>query len=140
MLPVIVGCAQQGSGPAPLEVELDQNFIESNIFTEEGDQSTNPGDIEVNCFPSGGTQPYQFQWVLNRESDDDNAFSINMGTTNQSKFQPTLTTTYTGPPDFEQDPPANMPPSPAEFSIFCLVTDDNGVQASSGMSISVTAE
>jgi len=139
MLPVIVGCAQQGSGPAPLEVELSEDFIEISIFTEES-QSTNPGDIEVNCIPTGGTQPYQFQWVLNRESDDDNAFSINMGTTNQSKFLPTLTTTYTGPPDFTQIPPGNLPPTPADFSIFCIVTDDNGVQESAGMGINVSAE
>lgn len=136
------GCTQQGASPAssPLGLSLDESFIEVFIPTEES-QSSNEGDIYVTATPSGGTPPYSFSWTLARESDDDNAFSINMGTTDSDIWPDAIiTTTYQGPPDFEQDPPTNLPPTPASFAIFCVVTDDNGDQASAGMSIDAQAE
>ena len=141
-LPGICSQASSPAGPAPLGLSLDESFIEVFIPTEET-QSTIEGEIVVNATVTGGTPPYSFSWVLNRESDDDNAFSINMGTTNNADGRwndAIITTTYTGPPDFEQDPPGNLPPSPASYSIFCIVTDDNGDSESTGMSIDVQAE
>ena len=136
------GICSQASSPAssPLEVSLDQSFIEAFIPTEET-QSTAVGEIQVAATATGGTPPYTYSWVLNRESDDDNAFSINMGTTNKSAWDDAvITTTYTGPPDFSQDPPGNLPPTPASYSIFCVVTDDNSDSAAAGMGIDVSAE
>ena len=136
------GICSQASSPAssPLGLSLDQSFIEAFIPTEEA-QSTAAGEIVVNATATGGTPPYSFSWTLTRESDDDNAFSINMGTTDRVTWDDAvITTTYTGPPDFEQDPPGNLPPTPASYSIFCVVTDDNGDQEGAGMSIDVQAE
>ena len=136
----MIGCIQQGSGPAPLSLSLDVSFIEIFLVTEES-QSSPEGEISVTATASGGTPPYSYCWVLNRESDDDNAFTLNMGTTNDARWSDAIiTTTYQGPPDFEQDPPTNLPPTPASFSISCVVTDDNGDQAGSGMSIDAQAE
>ena len=139
-LPGICSQASSPAGPAPLGLSLDESFIEVFIPTEEA-QSSNEGEIVVNATATGGTPPYSFSWTLTRESDDDNAFSINMGTTDRPTWEDAIiTTTYQGPPDFEQDPPTNLPPSPASFSISCVVTDDNGDQAGSGMSIDAQAE
>lgn len=136
------GICSQASSPAssPLGLSLDQSFIEAFIPTEET-QSTAVGEIQVVAEASGGTPPYTYSWVLNRESDDDDAFSINMGTTDGRIWEDAvITTTYTGPPDFEQDPPGNLPPTPASYSIFCVVTDDNGDSEGVSVSIDVSAE
>lgn len=141
MLPTMIGCAQQGSsGSSPLEVELDQSFIQIDLFTEES-QSSEPGQIEVTANAIGGTPPYSYLWSINRETDDDNAFSINMGTTNQDRWGDAIaSTTYQGPPDFTQIPPGNLPPNPASYSIVCAVTDSLGDQVVGSMAIDVSAE
>lgn len=139
-LPGICSQASSPAGPGPLGLSLDESFIEVFIPTEES-QSSNEGEIVVNAEATGGTPPYSFSWTLQRESDDDNAFSINMGTTDRTTWDDAIiTTTYQGPPDFEQDPPTNLPPSLASFSVFCVVTDDNGDVASAGMSVDAQAE
>lgn len=136
----MIGCAQQGSGPAPLSISLDESFVEIFLVTEES-QSSPEGEISITATASGGTPPYSYSWVLNRESDDDNAFTLNMGTTNSDRWSDAIiTTTYQGPPDFEQDPPTNLPPSPASYSVFCVVTDANGDQENAGMGIDASAE
>ena len=64
-----------------------------------------------------------------------------MGTTDEDRWADAIiTNTYQGPPDFEQEPPTNLPPTPAAYSVFCVVTDDNGDTASAGMGIDVSAE
>ena len=141
-LGVAGACAEQAAnaGPGPLGLSLDESFIEIFLVTEEA-QSSNEGEIVVTASATGGTSPYSFSWLLNRESDDDDAFSINMGTTNDARWEDAIiTTTYLGPPNFATEPPSNLPPTPASFSIFCVVTDDNGDQASASMTIDATAE
>ena len=94
----LMGTTQQGSGPAPLSLSLDVSFVEifinteSSIFAEEG-------EISIAATASGGTPPYSYSWVNNRETDDDNAFTLNMGTTNEGKWADAIiTTTYQAHP------------------------------------------
>ena len=136
----LTGTAAQGSGSGPLGLSLDETFIELSIPTEES-QTSASGEIVVTATATGGTPPYEYAWSVFRFEDPSSAFTHNIGTTDEAMWgDATITTSYQGPPNFEVDPPTNLPPDPASYTMVCVVTDDNGDTAGATMDLSVTAE
>lgn len=121
MLPAVIGCCQQGSGPAALSATIiDANDLENNGLLIPPGGASNPTEITAALSVSGGSTPYSYAWQLIERADTSGVFTPTQGTTDQPSYDDAIIANGASP-----TPP---PPNPAEYQVVCTITDNDGTQ------------
>jgi len=153
MLPAMIGCAQQGSGPAPLGLSL--NVSSTNIAVDlnsvppdqSGTVDTNAGDADSTATASGGDGSYSFAWTVTETADDgangSSCAILSEGTKtnaryNTATFRVTVGAQLAGVPPAPVNPPPNF--GQATYRLRCTVTDGNGDTATADYTVNVVAQ
>ena len=132
MLPTMIGCAQQGSGPGALAVSLTNNgddFLDlSGIGGEEFPVSSGAGQIDLTATASGGDGNYSYAWSITEGGDTNNINTGNIqvsdtGTTNQAQYNDAIVT------GFDTGLTGEDPPVEGTLFFTCTVTDGTGATA-----------
>ena len=122
MLPAVIGCCQQGSGPAALSATIiDDNDLENSGLLIPAGGASNPTEISASLSVSGGSTPYSYAWQLIERADTSGVFTPTQGTTNQAVYDDATIANGALPPP---NPPAN----PGEYQVECTITDNDGTQ------------
>ena len=124
MLPAVIGCCQQGSGPAALSATIiDDNDLENNAasLSPQGMQAIQLKYRRASLSVSGGSTPYSYAWQLIERADTSGVFTPTQGTTNQAVYDDATIANGALPPP---NPPAN----PGEYQVECTITDNDGTQ------------
>ena len=153
MLPAMIGCAQQGSGPAALGLSL--NVSSTNIAVDlnsvppdqSGTVDTNAGDADSTATASGGDGSYSFAWTVPETADDgangSSCAILSEGTKtnaryNTATFRVTVGAQLAGAPPAPVNPPPQF--SQATYRLRCTVTDGNGDTATADYTVNVVAQ
>jgi uncharacterized caspase-like protein len=131
----LVGTFQQGAGPAALSIilvdgggnqldELENMDLAGPNFAHPIDSGA--GQIDVTGSAAGGDGSYSYAWTVSETGDDDNTGTgviriLSAGTTNAAQYN-TLTLRSTAS--------AGSPPTDANYTLTCTVTDGTGATAS----------
>ncbi len=122
MLPAMIGCCQQGAGPAALSATIiDDNDLQNTGLLIPAGASSNPTEITASLSVSGGSTPYSYAWQLVERADTSGVFTPTQGTTDQPGYDDAIIANGALPPP---NPPAN----PGEYQVVCTITDNAGTQ------------